>query len=339
LAALKDLAPLRALAELLLASAEGKADLPLRPVRDEVEKLAASPLPERIVCQRQEGFAFYALHLEVYARAARQAKNVEAVIGIRSIGVGLAALVAAATDAAFFTSVRPRGPPFRREASISPAVAAALKATTGVIAVADEGPGLSGSSLLSVVTRSRVWASRCRASRSFRLTATARDGRPIRPHAATLEHARAPCRGACSRPLAAVDRHHRPISRAARPGLKQAPATPMWERQKLLREGARGTFLLRFAGLGPYGREIFLSRAHPLADAGFTPRPLGLRGGYLLEEWIGGAAPLDAAERHDLSRASLGLPRLSQSPVGGGARRRLVDKARGHAAPEHEARA
>jgi len=138
---------LRALADLLLR----QTDASFHATRDALDALAATALPDRILCRRQEGFAFYGVSPEAYADAARQTPGVEAVIGVRSIGIGLAAMVAAASAAAFVTSLRPTGPPLRREARFSSEVAARLKRATGLIAVVDEGPGFSGSSFLAVV--------------------------------------------------------------------------------------------------------------------------------------------------------------------------------------------
>jgi hypothetical protein len=105
-----------------------------------------------------EGFAFYALYPEQFVEAAlswMQAHpdaRAEAtlVVGIRSIGTTLAAVVAAVLAArgweARSLTVRPHGHPFERrlelERSLLPRARWAL--------VVDEGPGLSGSSMAAV---------------------------------------------------------------------------------------------------------------------------------------------------------------------------------------------
>ncbi|MCW2285353.1 hypothetical protein M2323_003250 [Rhodoblastus acidophilus] len=295
----------RAFAQLLLDGPEGDA----APALEALETLAASPLPDRITCRRQEGFAFYGLQPARYAQAAQQARGVEAVIGIRSIGVALAALIAAATHAPFVTSVRPEGPPFRRACRFSPDVAARLKATTGVIAVADEGPGLSGSSFLSVVRALAdvgVPLSRINLFPSHGHGPGPEADPPMRQiwdtlvrHVAEDDDKPWAQWTDITGPLRAPPRDLTGGAwRRARKGLDQAPSAPMWERRKFLLEGARGTFVLRFAGLGPYGREIF-PRAKMLGQSGFSPRPLGFRGGYLIEEWIADAMPLDRAPQPD----------------------------------------
>ncbi|MGE5609262.1 MAG: hypothetical protein ACM359_08415, partial [Bacillota bacterium] len=105
-----------------------------------------------------EGFAFYALYPEQYCAAAhdwlanhRHANPKSAiVVGIRSIGTTLSAAVAAALKAHGWNvrrlTVRPTGHPYARRVAIAPdqlhGAAYAL--------VADEGPGLSGSSMAAV---------------------------------------------------------------------------------------------------------------------------------------------------------------------------------------------
>src|SRR5215217_4658376 len=67
-----------------------------------------------------EGYAFYALYPESYLEAARRSGlgPRTAVIGIRSIGTGLAALVAAVLRTPLPVTVRPVGHPYRRELRI-----------------------------------------------------------------------------------------------------------------------------------------------------------------------------------------------------------------------------
>jgi len=102
-----------------------------------------------------EGFAFYCLYPEQYIVAGRQwmADNQPlkpgpaVVVGIRSIGTTLSAVVAAALAEAGWRvhrrTVRPRGHPFNREVAIDKRhVRDAVCAI-----VVDEGPGLSGSSM------------------------------------------------------------------------------------------------------------------------------------------------------------------------------------------------
>lgn len=110
-----------------------------------------------VTIKMPEGFAFYGLYPESYAAAAdewRQGHDHDgatvAVIGIRSIGTTLSAVVLTALRrlgvSAFRLTVRPTGHPFAREACLS---SEALAGATHAIIV-DEGPGLSGSSMTAV---------------------------------------------------------------------------------------------------------------------------------------------------------------------------------------------
>jgi hypothetical protein len=98
-----------------------------------------------------EGYAFYALHPALYAAAAARLPPADwRVIGIRSIGTGLAAVAASALRAPPPVTVRPGGHPFSRELRLAPELKAEWAAHDGSFAVVDEGPGLSGSSFGAV---------------------------------------------------------------------------------------------------------------------------------------------------------------------------------------------
>ena len=95
------------------------------------ETLEAIRVPERISVSAPEGFAYYALHPFRYADAAAgliQNSHAIAVIGIRSIGTTLSAIVMAAAGKkgkkADRITVRPHGHPYNRELRLSHAEAA-----------------------------------------------------------------------------------------------------------------------------------------------------------------------------------------------------------------------
>jgi hypothetical protein len=114
---------------------------------------AAGAVPLSI--RTPEGFAWYGLYPDAYAQAADlwagDHKTVRRVIvvGIRSIGTTLAAVVAAVLRSrgleTLCLTVRPAGHPFDRRVALPPELPPADWAI-----VADEGPGLSGSSMASV---------------------------------------------------------------------------------------------------------------------------------------------------------------------------------------------
>ncbi|MFL6293377.1 MAG: hypothetical protein ACJ759_20985, partial [Thermoanaerobaculia bacterium] len=122
-----------------------------------LRKLLLARLPGEIAVVVPEGYAFYGVYPETSLRAAEQLREewpgVLRVIGIRSIGTSLAAVVAAAGKGETSASVRPEGHPFARTLSIGVRMTGKLLVAadaTGtrrpVFAVVDEGPGLSGSS-------------------------------------------------------------------------------------------------------------------------------------------------------------------------------------------------
>ena len=109
-----------------------------------------------VVVKLPEGFAYYALYPELYISAARhwlsehEGTGRVLVVGVRSIGTSLSAVVEAVLNAdgwqASRITVRPGGHPFAREVEI------AQKDIQGAdwAIVVDEGPGLSGSSMAAV---------------------------------------------------------------------------------------------------------------------------------------------------------------------------------------------
>ena len=127
-------------------------------VRCGADALSGLEVPLTLEVAIPEGFAFYALHPLNYADLAGQmARSTTAVIGIRSIGTTLSAVVVAELRGrgipATRTTVRPVGHPFDRHLELDArtgAWVAAQQASHADFWVVDEGPGLSGSSFLSV---------------------------------------------------------------------------------------------------------------------------------------------------------------------------------------------
>jgi hypothetical protein len=131
-------------------------------------------VPDVLNLSPPEGFAFYALHPLDFADLAAHTPlrgGYAAIVGIRSIGTTLSAVVKAALAKAGIRAeritVRPTGHPYERRTEFSapqlPWIAA-QRANEADFLVVDEGPGMSGSSFLSVgeallgagVARSRV---------------------------------------------------------------------------------------------------------------------------------------------------------------------------------------
>jgi hypothetical protein len=280
--------------------------------------LHSMELPPVVSCKTAEGFAFYAVYPEGYLEAATHAAGSGAwrVIGIRSIGAGLAALVAVALGAPPPILVRPLGQISQRRLALGPAVADALLAGgADRFAIVDEGPGLSGGSFGCVadwlerngVARRRIcffpshpgdlgamasephrarWRTAMRHVVTFDQLALRTDGPRLPDWVRGLT-------GPALRPLDDLSagrwRAHRFADERDWPA-----ANVVQERRKYLLQAPAGLFLLKFAGLGRHGTRK-LRRAEALSQAGFTPPLAGLRNGFLAERWLAAAAPGDPA--------------------------------------------
>lgn len=266
--------------------------------------------PSEIEMRVPEGFAFYALYPEAFAEAARRLKLRRAprVIGIRSIGTSLGAMVAAALDAEPPFTVRPFGDPYDRQISLDAELEHALLDGDPHFIVVDEGPGHSGSSFGAVADwlRSR--------------------GVPMERIAFVPSHAGGPG------PAASEERRHwwqtvqrqsgdfgdrlpRLLERwcAGLVGSLDGPmkdlsggrwrevhyrrredwpgSITMSERRKFLAFVDGEALLFKFAGLGAVGEQK-LRIARQLAVDKFVPDPIGLVHGFLAERWRADASPL-----------------------------------------------
>ncbi|AWN45258.1 hypothetical protein DK419_02050 [Methylobacterium terrae] len=294
--------------------------------RAEVARACADLAPVPVEIRLPEGFAFYAVYPEAYAAAAAASGREPGatVIGLRSIGTSLGAMVAAGLGTGDLVTLRPTGHPFRRELRLSEALRDGLGPASRV-AIADEGPGLSGSSfgaVLAVLEESGVPAQRValfpshegapgHAAADETRRRFARPRRHVRTfddlilHAARPEHRLeawlAPLVGPLAAPLEDVSGGG---WRARRYGDREGwpPANPMQERRKFLARTAGGTWLAKFAGLGAEG-ERKVRRARALHAAGFTPEVAGFRHGFLVERWVEAATPLDPARVDPLDLA------------------------------------
>ena len=241
---------------------------------------AIDGLPEEVALRIPEGFAYYAVYPEAYAEAARRLslRALPKVIGIRSIGTTLAAIVAAALGAPPPITVRPFGHPFAREVRLPEAV---LECDPHFVIV-DEGPGLSGSSFGAVAR----WLEQ--------------RGVPLERIAFLPSHSGDPGPEASGEDRRRWKRAQRIV----------AELDPRWlvsrfgplerlcrgEQLKFLSGTGYDRALLKFAGLGPVG-DLKLQMAQALHSAGLGPWPIGLFHGFLAERWYGSARPLGAADR------------------------------------------
>lgn len=258
---------------------------------------AVSGLPAAVRVREGEGYAHYALYPEAYGLAARQLKLAAPplVIGLRSIGSGLAAVAAAALGAPAPVTLRAGGDPFARSLSIDPRLAAHLLEGERHFVIVDEGPGLSGSSFGCVAD----WLED-HGVPAARIAFLPGHGGDLGPQASPRHRERW---RTAQRPVVQPDRLHgwisilvgtitnwsdlsggawRPMwnaSEAAWP-----PVVPAWERMKFLVDTDSGQWLVRFAGLGSAGRQK-LALATLLSDHGFGPQVAGLTHGWLVLRW------------------------------------------------------
>jgi hypothetical protein len=287
-----------------------------------LQALQAAALPQKIRVSLPEGYAFYALYPEAYIEAAKAlSERPLKIVGLRSIGTGLAAAVAAGAGQDDAVTVRPAGHPFRRALRLSDGLAADFLSESGDFAVVDEGPGLSGSSFGCVadfledrgVARNRI--------RFFPGHPGSLGPQASAQHRERWEKAQRHHVGFDDLVLRASNPSHRleawiadlvgppetPLTDLSggawrkfhfRSEADWPPANTQQERRKFLLRTADGLWLLKFAGLGRYGAEK-LALAGALASAGFASPVAGFRHGFIVERWLAEARPLRAlpAER------------------------------------------
>jgi hypothetical protein len=248
-----------------------------------------APLPPEIEISVPEGFAWYALDPELYRIAARRFAAAAhpdrvAVIGIRSIGTTLGAVVADELGpTARLWTVRPRGHPFDRQLRVDSHLERAWREWGGHFAVVDEGPGLSGSSFASVAEF--LSGLDVPDDRIVFLPSWQPDGAGFVSETARRRWARHRKYSAAFEELGLFDDAGDLSAGRWRTRRCVWPAVqPQHERRKYL----RGDRLYKFAGYGRYGRAK-LERAQRLAA--FVPPTLGFENGFLVTRWIPGRTP------------------------------------------------
>jgi len=298
-------------------------------------------LPGTVRISPPEGFAYYTLHPLAYADVVARQQHCPpmlGVIGIRSIGTTLSAVVAAAARArgahAERITARPGGHPFDRRAQFTAQQrdwVTRLHRQGAEFYVVDEGPGLSGSSLLSLAEALEA----CGVTRE-RITL-------VCGHEPNLEQlcARdAALRWRRFRCLVAGHATHIPTDVAEdlgggrwRQRLATVPdvACADWpascvgfERSKFLsRDGKR---LFKFEGLGHYSVE---ARARALHRAGFGPAVERAEHGFLAYEFLPAqplhADKLDAAILQRLAQYCAFRARAFRQPDAASAAARLCE--------------
>jgi hypothetical protein len=292
-----------------------------------------APLPREVHVRLPEGYAFYALRPEAYGLAARrlQLTGPPRVIGLRSIGTGLACMVAAALGAPPPLTLRPTGDPFGRRLCIAPELERQILSGECHYVIVDEGPGMSGSSFGAVAD----WLEE-RGVAAERIAFLPGHAGALGPRANARHRERW---AAAQRPVVSLDlpeegwleplvgRPSQPLVDLSAGGWRAAASIPkpdwpaidpMWERRKFLATTASGDWLVKFAGLGPIG-DGKLQLARQLHAAGFGPEPAGLVRGWLVTRWHSDAlvAPPSLPEltAYLTLRASLPAPGAGATPA------------------------
>jgi len=272
-----------------------------------------------------EGYAFYGLYPELYVEAASglrdragdaPSSSLVQVVGIRSIGSSLASLVAAALGTPLpVVTVRPVGHPFARELRVGRELEQTLLCDLRerTYAIVDEGPGLSGSSFDAVaeylctrgVQREQVVlfpshegepGGHASEAARLRYRGTRRLVQSYERYFDGSSDARSPARwfvdltGAASEPVADLS--------AGRWRSLLYPEAALYpasyardERRKYLVTSARGSWLLKYSGLGGSAASL-AERARQLSEAGFIPELLAVRHGFSLSRFLRDARPL-----------------------------------------------
>jgi hypothetical protein len=259
-------------------------------------------LPASLFLSPPEGFAYYALHPLSYADAIVDLKlpsGNAAVIGIRSIGTTLGAVVQAGLKSNGIyvarITVRPTGHPYDRVTDLDEHQKAWIdrqRARGAHFFVVDEGPGMSGSSFLSVgdalmnagVERDKITFLGSRVPDPASLTS--RDGATRWPAFRAVYVAanrRLPTgsdqfiAGGIWRARVFGDERNWPAS-----------WTQMERLKFLSNDGQR---LLKFEGFGRFGKEVH-SRAEVIGDAGFGPKPIAADAGFSIYPLLEGESLL-----------------------------------------------
>jgi len=259
-------------------------------------------VPDHISISPPEGFVYYALHPSDFANLAKQVPEHTkpvAVIGIRTIGTTLSAVVAAANRQlsrhAERITVRPSGHPYDRVTEFTTEQLGWIKRQISRAAqfqVVDEGPGRSGSSFLSVaealveagVDREQVTLMGSRAVQLSDLCARNASERWAQfrfysPITQVYERFKNDfyVGGGNWRSFFAGSSADRPA------------CWPQMERLKFLSADRKRLF--KFEGFGRFGEEV-LQRANSLADAGFGPAVENAGDGMLSYSVVQGLRPI-----------------------------------------------
>src|SRR5579871_3843297 len=276
------------IADALVSEKSGKSVFDLQSLAIAARSVS---IPAQLNISTPEGFAYYALHPLAYAEVLERIfvpkNNVPGnnlvVVGIRSIGSTLSAVTAAAArlrgmQVRRFT-VRPEGHPYNRRTELLPGQLGIVQSAVfsgATFVIVDEGPGLSGSSFLSVAEAlQQAGVPR----QKFVLLGS------HEPNIDALCASDAAQRWRRFRSVAVAAEARRPVeagdfigggqwrSRLFHAESEWPAAWISLERLKYLSAAEHGEpRLFKFAGFGHYGDQVF-EREKKVAKGGFGPAP------------------------------------------------------------------
>lgn len=301
-------------ARMILQSWQGNFTGSLTHLADWKPLLERLRLEESIRIRRPEGYAHYALYPESFLEAALRSglTSETVVIGVRSIGVGLGALVAAALGSGPAYSLRPTGDPFRRHVLPGETLQNRILSRSDTdFAIVDEGPGLSGSSFGCIadwLETNGVPAERLHFFPSHKgepggqvSKAHLHRWRQRRPHVVDVhelildgpEQKHSLKSWACEL-LGVRGNSWQDLSGGEWRRLRYQdpenwpPSHRQQEKLKFLLSDGEARYLVKFAGLCDTATKQ--ARGKLLSEAGFTPPVLGTCHGFIVEPWAGGCS-------------------------------------------------
>ena len=270
-------------------------------------------VPQALAVSQPEGFSYYALHPRDFSEASEGLPESSgyAVVGIRSVGTTLSAMITARLHMlgrhTERMTVRPDGHPYNRTLQLTRGQKAWVRKqeeSGSVFVIADEGPGRSGSTFLSVaeaLKEAQVPANRIVLAGSHS------------PDAASLCAHNAEARWREFNFLGAKRWACGPYEglqylgggewrKVFIPGNESEwpVCWPQMERMKFL--SADGEHIIKFEGLSTHGKNV-RARAQCLAEAGFGPRYDGSENGFVhYRRIVGRRLWADEFTRADLER-------------------------------------